>query len=336
MKLNSIIPSDVFATVKREKLLNYNTYAAEADDLIARIPKAESRLNDATWLADKDAATLMRMTSARAGYALNLLTLQYSAGAPIIELRALFVSTVEYFEAYAKYNALYNEQQGATYRSPHITLGDAEYYDANRLVSFAILLGHENMLARIAAILDFDCPIADGMLERLLGAYLPGRSNPVECTRHLPYFRTLKIFEASSVERPALMAEYLAEWYTGSRRETYYDSHKRGEEFKGYWSWEAGAIAVALDIDDASFHDAQFYPRDLVDFARTARTEYAPPGTPSIQPGEMRAKAGDPCPKAGTWESIDVPPKSQFYESAQPMEHLSSAYGLTVWRYAGS
>jgi len=267
MNQNSILSQASFAEVKREKLLDYKTYATESNDLISRIPKAEQRLNDAAWLEGKDAATLMRMTGARAEYALNLLTLQYSAGAPLVDLRTLFAAVVDYFEIYAKFGAKYNEEQGPAYKSPHITLGDSEFYDANRLVCFAILLGLETTLGRIAAVIDFDCPKADGMLERLLGVYLDGRSRPSDCTRHLPYFNTIKIFEASTVEREVLMAEYLANWYAASRHEPYFDSHKRGEEFRGYWSWEAGAIAVALNIDDSSFRDAQFYPRDLADFA---------------------------------------------------------------------
>ena len=71
------------------------------------------------------------------------------------------------------------------------------------------------------------------------------------------------------------MAAYLEDWYVASRREPYYDSHKRRTSFKGYWSWEAAAITVILDIDDTSYRNAQFYPRDLVDFSRSGTTRYA-------------------------------------------------------------
>jgi hypothetical protein len=270
MTSSSIISPTCFAEGRREKLLSYKSYATAAEDLTTRIPKAGSRLSDQDWLAERDAATLARMTSARAGYSLDLLTLQYSAGRSLADLRVMFASVVDYFETYAKYDAAYNAQQGDGYKSPHIALADSEFHDANRLVCFAILLGLESMLGRIAAIIDFDCPAHDAMLERLLAVYLDGRTRPSKCTRNLPYSKTLKIFDALSAERERLMANYLIEWYAASHREPYFEAHKRGEEFKGYWSWEAGAITVALGIDDASFHDAQFYPRDLVDFARQA------------------------------------------------------------------
>lgn len=131
------------------------------------------------------------------------------------------------------------------------------------------------------------------------------------------------------------MAEYLSDWYVVSRREPYYDSHKRGNAFKGYWSWESAAITFAAGIDDQPYRDAPFYPLDLVEFARKAQRDYAPSGTPSIGANELRAKAGDPCPKAGLWQSLDMLPKSQRFELEQPMPNLESAYGLTVWRFMG-
>ena len=336
MNQNIILSQTQFQVAKREKLLDYASYVAKADDLLVRIPRAKKRLSDPIWLADQDVGTLMMMTWGRAGYAIDLIALQYSAGAPIEELRALFVAALGYFEEYADFSARHNKELNVDDQVPHIPLGDSEFDKANRLVCFAILLGLESQLSRVAALIDYNCAVADGMLERLLAVYLEERSDTDECTRHLPYFKTLKIFQASSSERPNLMEDYLADWYKSSRREPYFESHKRADVFRGYWSWEAGAIAVALDIDDSSFRDAQFYPRDLVEFARSARVDYAPAGSSPVQVGELRAKAGDPCPIAGTWQSLDVTPKSQYYESAQPIDNLGSAYGLTVWRYVGS
>ena len=106
------------------------------------------------------------------------------------------------------------------------------------------------------------------MLERLFSVYLVGRSSTEKCTRHLPYFKTLEIFKAPPSDRSQLLEKYLADWYEASRREPYFDKHKQPDVFRGYWSWEAGAIAVVLNIEDSSFRDAQFYPRDMVDFAR--------------------------------------------------------------------
>lgn len=259
-----------FANGRRETLLDYKAYTAEADDLIGRIIKTSDRLADANWRQGKDTPTIMRMTGARAEYALNLLALQYSAGMPVEDLPGTYRDALNYFEVYAKFSHQYNQEQGASFHSPHITLGDGEFVNANRLVCFAILLGCTDMLGRVASIIDFDCITRDGMLERLLGKYLQGRQITIECTRRLPYSKTLKIFDGQDRHRPEMLSAYLAEWYADSRLDPYYESCKRGNGFTGYWSWEAAAITVILDIDDTDYRTAPFYPRDLVDFARQA------------------------------------------------------------------
>jgi len=136
------------------------------------------------------------------------------------------------------------------------------------------LLGFGDLLPALARIIEYKNPRMDGMLERLLSYYVPNRDTSLnECARHLPYFKTLKIFNASPEMRPELIAEYLEDWYLASRREPYYDSHTRDTSFNGYWSWEAAAITFLLDIDDSSYRTAEFYPADLVDFARRMKEE---------------------------------------------------------------
>lgn len=190
------------------------------------------------------------------------------------------------------------------------------------------------MLHRLAPIIDYRNTQRDALLERLLSSYVPERDISVsECTRHLPYFKATKIFDAGAVERQGAMSEYLEDWYTASRREPYFDSHKRGNFFKGYWSWEAAAITVVLDIDDERYREAQFYPRDLVDFAHQAKQTYSPAGLPEVEINELRAKAGDRCPKVGRWQAMDVSSTVREYEQDEPMSDLGSAYGLTIWRF---
>ena len=48
---------------------------------------------------------------------------------------------------------------------------------------------------------------------------------------------------------------------------------------------------------------------------------------------DLRAKAGEPCPKAGIWQPLDVDALPRPYRAGEPMAKLGSAYGLTVWRW---
>ena len=51
------------------------------------------------------------------------------------------------------------------------------------------------------------------------------------------------------------------------------------------------------------------------------------------QEEELRAKAGEPCPKAGIWQPMESGAAQRRYEAGQPMGNLGSAYGITVWRW---
>lgn len=47
----------------------------------------------------------------------------------------------------------------------------------------------------------------------------------------------------------------------------------------------------------------------------------------------LRAKAGEPCPKAGFWASQDINVTERSYKVGETMADLRSAYGLTVWQW---
>ena len=66
------------------------------------------------------------------------------------------------------------------------------------------------------------------------------------------------------------LKEYLQEkWYEIHRECAWYDSHKSSKNvYYGYWSFEAGAIAKILNLDDSSLRDVPYYPYDLVRYKK--------------------------------------------------------------------
>lgn len=66
------------------------------------------------------------------------------------------------------------------------------------------------------------------------------------------------------------LKEYLQEkWYEIHRECAWYDSHKSSKNvYYGYWSFEAGAIAKILNLDDSSLKDVPYYPYDLVHYKK--------------------------------------------------------------------
>jgi len=328
----SLVSKNDFTKIKREALLDHDAYHEEAEDFLTRIPRAAKKLSDPEWREGREIDDFWRLTEARAEYALDLLTLSYSAGVDIRSLKDFFPKVLDYFEEYALYSEALNETpEGIRNPGPHIAICDVEFDRANRLLCFAILLGYQRAIPRIMAIIDYNNPMRDGMLERLAARYVERVGPmPVDCTRHLPYYKTLAIFSASEEKRAELMREYLADWYEASRREPYYGAHDIGNQFLGYWSWEAAAITIALDIDDRTYKDVLFYPRDMVDFAK----QNASDGKDDVGaiPVDVRAKAGEKCPVEGFWQSIGVPAQRVHYEQGAELRDLRSPYGLTVWR----
>ena len=65
-----------------------------------------------------------------------------------------------------------------------------------------------------------------------------------------------------------LLKKYLtSEWYNGDCGS--YEAHKSKHNiYYGYWSFEAGAIAKILNLDDTSLKNVPYYPYDLVHYKK--------------------------------------------------------------------
>lgn len=64
------------------------------------------------------------------------------------------------------------------------------------------------------------------------------------------------------------MKDYLQnKWYDIHRECPWYNSHlSKKDIYYGYWSFEAGAIAKILNLDDSNLKDVSYYPYDLVHY----------------------------------------------------------------------
>tara|TARA_R110002050_G_scaffold11824_2_gene39423 strand:- start:399 stop:1169 length:771 start_codon:yes stop_codon:yes gene_type:complete len=71
-----------------------------------------------------------------------------------------------------------------------------------------------------------------------------------------------KVIEGSPEQRPALVKAYLDAWY---KLEGSPDYHLMDTDaYIGYWCWEAALVVKLYNIDDSSFIDHEYYPKDLV------------------------------------------------------------------------
>lgn len=327
---------DDFLLKRREPLLSYKVYEYNFDEMIEGFAIVRQTLSiPFSERASIPLYNLVVPLEQRAFDSLSFLLSCYSGGHNIVELKEIYPTVLSYWISYAeKWGEYQKSDQCSNSTVAAIPLLGTDFVNANQLICFGILLGCGKDLHHIPAIIDFNNPRRDGMLERLLASYISGRGEPLdESTRHLPYSKTLKIFSAPAELRAELMKDYLKDWYHASRSERYYNSHKKGISFKGYWAWEAAAITYLLDIDDNSYRDAKFYPADLVAFSRSIEAPRSSEGT--LEDQVLCVKSGQACPKSGVWETLDIPLQQRRFAVKEIMQAENVSYGITEWRYIG-
>ncbi|CAA0285098.1 PoNe immunity protein domain-containing protein [Acinetobacter baumannii] len=297
------------------------------------------------YKANAKAGKMMSAGHQRLKDVLNLMSLQYSAGGDISFIKELYPYLLHWMEEYAETSHLYNLSPDAGGRYVwHISLGTEDYwYIALRLICFGLLTGYADQMARIMPIIDYveatpEGQEKDGLIERLVAPFVAGRGTPPdEARRHLPYRKLIKVFNAAPEQRPALILQYLESWYEASRREPYYNQHPRadideGFTYYGYWSWEAAAVTWLLEIDDALYRDHEFYPKDLVDFARS-QSNVVPN---EEQPERIKVKGGEACIKTGHWITPAKPDTRLYFTQGAILPILSETdWGEVYWYWDG-
>ncbi len=80
-------------------------------------------------------------------------------------------------------------------------------------------------------------------------------------------FKHLNImFETSNEEilKKKLMNKYLKSWYNSDHRVMLKETHDRNETYCGYWAFEVAAFVKIRGLDDSSFRDNVYYPKDMI------------------------------------------------------------------------
>lgn len=277
--------------------------------------------------------------------ALDLMSLQYSAGGDLNFIKEIYPYLLHWTEEYTETSHLYNLSPDAGGRYVwHISLGTEDYwYIALRLICFGLLSGYADQMNRIISIIDYVEAIPegqekDGLIEHLVAPFVQDRGVPPKnARRHLPYRKLIKVFDAAPEKRPVMMLQYLEDWYEASRREPYYEQHpendlRSGRSYYGYWSWESAAVTWLLNIDDSTYRDHQFYPKDLVDFAKTQSEKVI--DVDSFE--KIKVKGGEKSLKTGYWTTHSRPDQRQYFNQSEFLQMLSEAdWGEVYWYFDG-
>jgi|GEM_PF-5743229 len=188
-----------------------------------------------------------------------LLSLKYSGGYPVAEIREDLLAAIASVEAYKQHpqaeDFFFNGQQD-------------EYMQALSLVALGLLLHVElDVFRRLVAAIGAQGQ--DYVLEWLIGRRLPGRPATTQLLFPKTYARLRDALQAPADLQPALLRAFLAGWYE-SLDTVWYNIHAHRLDaagFTGYWCWEAAAAAYGLGLADAELRALPYYPTDLADYA---------------------------------------------------------------------
>ncbi|MEG0348628.1 MAG: DUF1911 domain-containing protein [Acinetobacter sp.] len=297
------------------------------------------------YRAGAKASKMMAAGHQRLYDVLNLMSLQYSAGGDIAFIQGLYPYLIHWAEEYAEIHTQYHKSPEAEGRYVwHISLGTEDYwYIALRMICFGLLTGYADQMSRIMPIIDYteatpEGQEKDGLIERLVAPFVADRGIlPNKARRHLPYRKLIKVFDAEPQKRPALMLQYLEDWYEASRREPYHDQHpqtdlRSGISYFGYWSWEAAAVTWLLGIDDSSYREHQFYPKDLVDFAKAQDKKSVEESVTE----RIKVQGGEQCVKTGYWTTPAQPETRRYFTQGEILPTLpNTSWGVVYWYFSG-
>lgn len=130
----------------------------------------------------------------------------------------------------------------------------------------------ENDFKKLADVIDRD-GVKDYLFEFIIRAKIKDRE-PITEESYREFFGVPSCFEKlrqAITETEKSKAEKLAkefvikDWYKNHKDTGWYNSHKsKHDTYFGYWSFETAAIVKISGLDDFSFRECQYYPKDLV------------------------------------------------------------------------
>lgn len=122
--------------------------------------------------------------------------------------------------------------------------------------------------------------VKDELFEFIIRAKFPERL-PIESESYDKYFIVPKAFdslrkaikESDKKQASQLVSKFVrSEWYNNHKSCGWSGTHRRENGvYSGYWCWEAAAVTCIMDLDDSSYRNWKYYPKDVVDYFRSQR-----------------------------------------------------------------
>ncbi len=236
----------------RDKYKNeeyFSHYLEKKEKLFKMMELAmEQRKKSADFSGENDPGIINAYKGLSLNYMLYTIA-QYSAGEDIENIKETYKTTLQYSERVWKENS--------------------SYVDCLWLVALGVLLGVSEKEITVLNHIVEKCNKEDKLIGFLMEHMGKEEHKSKDYFMPMPYEILNEYLEG--IQRDAELAKmYLANsWYNAHSDMAWYDSHKdKSNTYYGYWSFEVGAIAKILNLDDSSLKDVPYYPYDLVHYKK--------------------------------------------------------------------
>lgn len=296
-----------FSSERRDPLLEEDVFYQKRKYYINNVLD-DQELDDMINDEERDKDHRIRLGWGRCSDSLQHSVLSYSAGKPLPEVEQLTTSSLVFFST--QKSIFPNESM------QHWEQDSYQYY--LWLFSLAVMTGQPEKIADLMRWYspdpdgDGEDPLLGSLMARL-GVGMPDLPLASELTFPKSYGALYEAVQGDDSrpkeERQECIQRYLKSWYQGMKECYWYGRHK--SEFAiyfGYWAFEAGLVTLLYGLDDSSYRDMKYYPKDLVDHAR--EKGYDQVLDPARMTDQLRHDIllpGSSTPYAARWKSNLLP-----------------------------
>jgi hypothetical protein len=247
------------STLKNQEY--YTSYQSEKKFIIDR---------SKNWLAEgkvPQERIPIAIDGIRSAY-LKLCISGYSAGNPINEMTSHLLNAISYVKEGWPGSWKFVGQEGKVYDQYILSAYDEMLW----MLSLGYLLDiPDEEFRKLVHVIDQD-QVKDRLFEFIIRAKIKDRPVLAE-ESYIEHFNVPQIFEKlrTAIDKPKAEAEKLVkefiekDWYKNHKGAGWYDSHKgKYNTYFGYWSFETAAVVKIMGLDDRTFRDCSYYPKDLL------------------------------------------------------------------------
>lgn len=146
------------------------------------------------------------------------------------------------------------------------------YNSVLNIISLSIIFNTEN-IKKLESVIKESNKFDDYIIQFFINS-TNHETYTVKWEKYLPLKSIIESYKNNNKkEAEKEMKLYLEKWYSNNKNVYWYEAHKsKAKIYFGYWCLEAAALTYLLDLDDSEYLDNQYYPKDLVKYARENKT----------------------------------------------------------------